>query len=64
VNDDGQVDSVDAALILQLSAGLTARLRNMPSADVNHTGTVDAVDAALILQVEAGLLPASALHCG
>jgi hypothetical protein len=56
VNDDGQVNSIDAALILQLEAGLIASLPNMPSADVNHDGHVNSVDAALILQLEAGLI--------
>jgi hypothetical protein len=56
VNDDGQVNSIDAALILQLEAGLLSSLVNMPSADVNHDGHVNSVDAALILQLEAGLI--------
>jgi hypothetical protein len=56
VNDDGHVNSIDAALILQLEAGLLSSLVNMPSADVNHDGHVNSVDAALILQLEAGLI--------
>jgi hypothetical protein len=55
VNDDGSVNSVDAALILQLEAHLISSLINSPSADVNHDGHVNSVDAALILQFEAHL---------
>ncbi|MDZ4278306.1 MAG: dockerin type I domain-containing protein [Dehalococcoidia bacterium] len=57
VNDDGQVSAVDAALILQLSAGLVPSLLNEPSADVDLSGGITAVDAALILQFVAGLIP-------
>jgi hypothetical protein len=55
VNDDGRVNSVDAALILQLEARLITSVANRPSADVNNNGVVNSVDAALILQFEAGL---------
>ncbi len=61
VNDDGQVNSIDAALILQLEAGLVSSLANMPSADVNNDGPVNSVDAALILQKVAALI--SSLNC-
>jgi hypothetical protein len=63
VNDDGHVNSVDAQLVLQYSAGLVTTLANMPSADVNSSSGVNPVDAALILQVEAGLIPLGSLHC-
>jgi hypothetical protein len=56
VNDDGDVNSVDAALILQLNAELISSLRNEPSGDVNDDGDVNSVDAALILQFEAGMI--------
>jgi hypothetical protein len=56
VDDDGAVNSVDAALVLQLNAGLIGSLPNMPSADVNGDGHVTSIDAALILQMAAGLL--------
>jgi subtilisin-like proprotein convertase family protein len=58
VNDDGSVNAIDAALVLQLAAGLLDALPNAMSADVNESGAIDAVDAALILQFSAGLLPA------
>jgi hypothetical protein len=61
VNDDGNVNSVDAALILQLEAGLINSLRNEPSGDVNNSGGVNSIDAALILQFEAGEL--ASLSC-
>ncbi|MDP3769023.1 MAG: dockerin type I repeat-containing protein, partial [Dehalococcoidia bacterium] len=57
VNDDGQVTSVDAALVLQLAAGLVPSLPNEPSGDVDLNGSLTAVDAALILQFVAGLIP-------
>jgi CSLREA domain-containing protein len=56
VNDDGSVNAIDAALILQYGAGLVTTLPNAPSADVNHSGTVNAIDATLILQYAAGLI--------
>ena len=61
MNDDGQVNSIDAALILQLEAGLVNSLANMPSADVNNDSHVNSVDAALILQYVAALI--SGLNC-
>jgi alpha-tubulin suppressor-like RCC1 family protein len=54
VNGDGRVNAIDAALVLQYSAGLI--VFPGPSADVNHDGYVNAIDAALILQYVAGLL--------
>ena len=51
VNDDGRVDPVDSALILQFEVGNIHSLPNMPSADVNRDGHVNSVDAALILQL-------------
>ena len=56
VNSDGQVNAIDAALILQLTAGLIGSVPNPGSADVNEDGMVNAIDAALILQFSAGLV--------
>lgn len=53
---DEDVDSIDAALVLQFGAGLLEVLPCKDDADANQDGTVNAVDAALILQVAAGLL--------
>ena len=53
-NCDGTVTSIDAALILQFTAGLLAGLSC--NADANANGSVDAIDAALVLQFTAGLL--------
>jgi hypothetical protein len=52
VNDDGSVNAVDAALILQLDSGLIHSLPNMASANVNANAdqVVNSIDAALILQ--------------
>jgi len=51
---DGDVTSIDAALILQFTAGLLADIAC--DADANGNGRVDAIDAALVLQLTAGLL--------
>ena len=56
VNDDGRVNSIDAALILQYDAGLVRTLLNAPSADTNLDGRINSIDAALVLQEDAGLL--------
>lgn len=56
VNCDGTVNAIDAALVLQFSAGLTASLPCQGSADVNEDGAVNSIDAALILQCVAGLI--------
>ncbi len=56
-NHDGDVDAIDASLVLQQSAGLLPSLACPANADVNHDGLIDSRDAALILQHDAGLLP-------
>jgi hypothetical protein len=61
VGCDGQVNSIDAALVLQYSAGLVTLLACQGAADVNGDGTVNALDAALILQYDAGLIPSLSL---
>jgi plastocyanin len=58
VNNSGAVDAIDAALILQLNAGLIGSVPNPAAADVDQGGAVNSIDAALILQFVAGLLPA------
>lgn len=54
---DDLVDSIDALIILQYSAGILSSLQCAERADVNGDGSADALDAALILQHVAGLLP-------
>ena len=56
VDCDGSIDSIDAALVLQLTAGLVGSLSCEENADANEDGRVDSIDAALILQLTAGLL--------
>jgi alpha-tubulin suppressor-like RCC1 family protein len=56
VDCDGAVTAIDAALVLQLGAGLLDSLDCESAGDVNDDGRVDAIDAALILQHVAGLL--------
>ena len=53
---DGNVNAIDAALILQFSAGLLGALDCQDAADVNNDGAINSIDAALILQFTAGLL--------
>lgn len=56
VNCSGNVDSVDALLVLQAAAGLATYVCPASRSDVNWDGVIDAVDAALILQYTAGLI--------
>lgn len=56
VNCNGSIDSIDAALVLQLVAGLIGTLPCQENADANADGTTNSIDAALILQYSAGLL--------
>lgn len=56
VDCSGAVTAIDAALILQVIAGLTDTLSCEQLADVNASGAVDAIDVTLVLQFVAGLL--------
>ena len=56
VNGDGFINAIDAALVLQFSAGLLPALPGFDRSDVNNDGSVNSIDAALILQFTAGLL--------
>lgn len=56
VNADGDVDNLDAALVLQYDAGLKDFTEaEKKAADVNNDGEVDNLDAAIILQHDAGI---------
>ncbi len=55
---DRSVNAVDAAVILQYSAGLTPYVDCSYVADANGDGTISSIDAALILQLGAGLIDA------
>jgi len=56
VNCNGDVNSIDATLILQLDAGLVASLPCDALADANQDGHTNSIDASLILQYSAGLI--------
>jgi hypothetical protein len=56
VDCDGDVDTIDAVLILQLEAGLLHELPCLKNADVNDDGQVNVLDATLVLQIVAGLI--------
>ena len=53
---DGVVNPLDAALILQLAAGLIDVLPCPGGGDTNGDGITDPLDAALVLQFSAGLI--------
>ena len=54
-NKDGQVNAIDATLVLQHSAGLLPTINQR--ADANRNGQINSIDSQLILQFIAGLLP-------
>ena len=56
VNCDGTVNPLDAALILQVSAGLITTLPCPDGGDINDDGVTNPLDATLVLQFSAGLL--------
>ncbi|MBN1366053.1 MAG: alpha/beta hydrolase fold domain-containing protein [Syntrophaceae bacterium] len=56
VNEDSEVDIVDALLIAQAYVGLNPTIEYHPCADVNCSGSVDIVDALLIAQKYVGLI--------
>ena len=56
VDRNGDVNSIDAMLVLQLSAGMIGTLPQFELQDVNGDGAVDSQDALLILQFVAGLV--------
>lgn len=53
VNADGEINSIDAALVLKYSAGMADLPEN---ADVNYDSSVNSIDASLILKYSAGLI--------
>lgn len=57
VDCNGDVTSIDAALILQFTAGVVTFLLCPESADVDGDGNTTSVDAAIILQFTARLIP-------
>jgi hypothetical protein len=56
VNDDGNIDIVDALLIAQYYVGLNPSNFDQSRADANCNGTIDIVDALLVAQYYVGLI--------
>ncbi|MCH8161802.1 MAG: CHRD domain-containing protein [Chloroflexi bacterium] len=56
VNCSGEVDSIDATLVLQFGAGLLSSLRCEENADVNADQAIDSLDALDILFLVAGFV--------
>lgn len=56
VNCDGRPDAIDAALVLQLGAGLIGSLPCSASGDSTMDGATNSIDASVILQMAAGLV--------
>lgn len=56
VNDDGNVDIIDALLVAQFYVGLNPSPFNQNAADTNCDGSVDIIDALLIAQYYVGLI--------
>jgi hypothetical protein len=54
-NKDGDVNALDALLVLQFDAELAA-LDYPDNCDVDQDGQTNSIDAALILQLDAGLI--------
>ena len=56
VNEDGEVDNLDAALVLQYDAGLIDETElSLAYGDMNEDGVVDNLDAVLMLKAAAGV---------
>jgi hypothetical protein len=53
---NGEVNAIDAALVLQHTAGLVAVVPCPDLADVNEDGMINSIDSAIILQYTAGLI--------
>lgn len=55
-NGDGNVDAIDALLVLRFSMGIIQELPFEFAADANNDGNVDTIDALLILRAAMGLV--------
>jgi len=56
VNNDGNMDIIDALLIAQFYVGLNPLNFNQSMADVNGNGSIDIIDALLVAQIYVGLV--------
>ena len=56
VDCDGDIDAIDAVLVLQYTAALIDGLGCLKNADLNDDLSVNALDASFILQMAAGLI--------
>lgn len=55
-NCDREINSIDALLVLQITAGLIQALPCLVNGDANEDGIVNAIDATITLQFGAGLI--------
>lgn len=55
-NCNGEINAIDAAIVLQITAGLLGAPSCAQNADVNRDGSINSIDAALILQFIARLI--------
>ena len=56
-NNDGVVNSIDAAMVLQYDIGMIqANAINLAVSDVNGDGAVNSIDAAMVLQYDIGMI--------
>jgi serpin B len=56
VNNDGQIDIIDALKVAQYYVGLASDETGMEKADVDGNGSIDIIDALLIAQYYVGLI--------
>lgn len=54
INEDGEVNGIDAGLLLQIIANWDLDSINLENADINQDGIIDGIDSGILLQYLAG----------